>query len=58
MTTTAVISMNLSPELGGPIQWDYSLQETIESIKRGIAEAARGEGRYIDDGELVADDDE
>ncbi len=57
-TDTAIVPMHWSPPAGEPVQWDYALQETLDSIKRGIAEAARGEGRYLSADDLAPDDDE
>lgn len=40
-------------------QWGHTnLQEVLEAIERGIQEAARGEGRLIDDQELATDDND
>ena len=39
------------------VEWDYRLQEILDSIMRGIAQAARSEGRLLNDADLATDDD-
>jgi len=50
-----------------PVQWSQqvtvqsqhaNLTETLESVMRGIAQAGRGEGTYIDASTLPTDDDD
>jgi hypothetical protein len=47
---TAAVQMTLTAST-----WPVLDAETLESIQRGIDQAKRGEGRYLDDSEL--DDD-
>lgn len=56
-TNTAVVPIAWSQPLGEPVQWDYRLQEILDSIKRGIEEARRGEGQYLTDADLATGDD-
>ncbi len=57
-TNTAVVPIQWSPALGEPVEWDYRLQEVLDSIKRGIEEARRGEGRELGESDLATDDDD
>lgn len=51
------IEWTSSPQV--PFQWSHTnLQEVLETVDRGIQEAVRGEGRFIDDQELATDDDD
>lgn len=58
MTTSTLLPIQWSPAVGEPVEWDYHLQELLDSVRQGIAEAVRGAGRYITEAELAPDDDE
>lgn len=56
-STVMPLLMHSQP-IGGDVQWDYRLQEILDSIKRGIEEAVRGEGQFLQDSDLETDDDD
>ena len=57
-TTTIAAPVEWSDPLKVRVEWDYRLQEILDSIMRGIAEASRGEGRLLGDADLATDDDD
>jgi hypothetical protein len=57
---TTVIPMQLSATVANEVQvqWEYYTPEILVSIREGIAQAARGEGRDLEESDLTVDDDE
>ncbi len=52
---TNAVPFEVHPPLTVPIEY-YDLQETIESITRGIAQLKGGEGTYLEDSDLATDE--
>jgi hypothetical protein len=57
-TNTTTVAVEWSESVENTVQWDYRLQEILDSVRRGIEEAAVGAGRYLTDADLAPDDDE
>lgn len=50
--------LSWSKPLNVPFEQHVNLSETLASIQRGIDQAARGEGTYLETKDLPTDDDD